>query len=103
MAMAMSSPVDAAGLPAMLNRQMQPLARCAALLRKTDKVTGSLNLRVTIAAGGRVTAQLQSPVPPDVEKCILEGAARWSVPKAGAGEAMVLLNVDDPTPAGRAP
>ena len=77
-----------------INTQLGALQPCVAVIRATDNVVGSLNLRVTIATDGKVTTELQSPVNDNAKRCLLDGASRWIVKDAGAGKAMLLLNLE---------
>jgi hypothetical protein len=86
--------VDADKVVPAINTQVAGLQRCVALIRTTDKVVGSLNLRITIAQDGKVATELQSPVNASAQRCLLDGARTWSIKGAGAGKAMLLLNLE---------
>jgi hypothetical protein len=94
-AMPMSGKIDAKDLVAELNAELAPLEPCVALIRKTDHTVGSLNLQVTVAESGAVQVDLQSPVSADAKRCLLQGTRAWRVTRAGAGTAMVLLELTD--------
>lgn len=85
-------------LVASINGQLEPMQRCVALIRETDQVVGSLNLRLTVAPGGRVSSELQSPVNDQAGRCLDEGMRLWRVQGAGQGSAMLLLMLQDRPP-----
>jgi len=91
----MAGTIDATKLKTAINRQIHPMARCVALLRKTDKIVGSLNLQVAVSEQGAVTPSLQSPANAEATKCVVEGARAWKLPSVGSGTAMVLLNLEE--------
>jgi hypothetical protein len=94
-AMPMDGKLDSEILLAQVNGQLGPLVRCVALIRRTDKVVGSLNLQVTIASDGAVKPDLQSPMNKEAEACLLDGMKNWKLAGQGAGRAMVLLSLND--------
>jgi hypothetical protein len=90
----MEGGVDAKTLVDSINTQSAGLAACVPLIRETDKVVGSLNVQVTIKADGAMSAELQSPVNPKAEKCLLDGMRGWKAAGTKAGRAMVLLTIE---------
>ena len=101
-AMPTEGSLDAEALVSELNEQMGALGACVGLIRKTDEVVGSLNVQVTISANGEVTPDLQSPVNPDAERCLLEAMRAWRLPGLGEGKAMVLLSLGETAPSASA-
>ena len=93
--MPMSGSLDDDVLITVINGQLGPLDRCVALIRKTNKVVGSLNLRVTVTADGNSTTELQSPLDDEAKRCVLDGIRDWRIRGAGHGDAMVLLELTD--------
>lgn len=93
-AMKLEGDVDTDKIVPAINTQVAALQRCVAAIRATDKVVGSLNLEITVAEGGKVKTDLQSPVNPAAKTCLLDGVRAWSVKGAGAGKAMLLLNLE---------
>lgn len=94
-AMRFDGAVDAARLVAALRTQVARVQPCMALVRRTDRVVGSLNLRVMVSRSGAVTTRLESPVNPAASECILAATRTWRAPRVGAGTAMVLLTITD--------
>jgi len=92
-AMKIDGALDDKALVPELDAQIVGVAKCAAIVRKSDTVVGSLNLQITVAKDGTVTPDLQSPVNKEAKSCILAAVRKWRVKKAGAGRAMVLLSV----------
>lgn len=82
-----------------INRRVGSLATCAALVRETDRVVGSLNLQIASGKEG-VTPHLQSPVNPKAERCLIDNIQRWSLVDAGLGRAMVLLVIEEASTSG---
>lgn len=93
--MKMDGTVDPDRLVSEINRQVESLHRCVALIRRTDRVVGSLNLEIEIGTDGAVAVDLQSPVNPEAEQCLLEGTRGWTVASARQGRAMLLLVLQD--------
>lgn len=96
LAMPMEGTLDKDKLVSELNLQLADLHACAAIVRETDDVVGSLNVRITAAADGKVTPELQSPVNERAEKCLLDGMRAWTIKEAGQGTSMVLLELSSP-------
>lgn len=92
-AMRMEGNIVPETLVAEVNRQVHLMDRCAGLIRKTDTAVGSLNVQVRTDARGTV-ADLQSPVNPEAQQCLLEGMRAWSLQDAGQGKAMLLLVIE---------
>jgi len=78
-----------------LNAQLRPLNPCVAIIRKTDKVVGSLHVEIEVSANGQVSAELRSPTNAEAECCLIEGMRQWDLPAMGEGNAMVLLMLED--------
>lgn len=93
-AMPMEGTVDATALVSAVNEQLAPLAPCVGFIRETDHVVGSLNLQVSLAAGGQVTVDLQSPVNDRARACLEARMQSWII-RAGEGRAMLLLELRD--------
>ncbi|MBI5534547.1 MAG: hypothetical protein HY898_17610 [Deltaproteobacteria bacterium] len=92
-AMPMEGKLDAPALVSAINQQVGSVASCAALIRRTDAVVGSLNLRVDVDSTGSVRVALESPVNDEAKRCLQDGFALWRVRDAGQGRAMVLLSI----------
>jgi hypothetical protein len=92
-AMPMEGKLDAVALVAAINQQVGSVASCAALIRRTDNVVGSLNLRVDVDSTGSVRVAIESPVNDEAKRCLQDGFALWRVRNAGQGRAMVLLSI----------
>jgi Lon protease-like protein len=93
-ALKLEGDVAAVELARAINTQVAELQRCVPIIRATDGVVGSLNLQVLIAKDGKVATELQSPINDDAKRCLLDGARGWVVRGAGAGKAMLLLNLE---------
>jgi hypothetical protein len=91
--MKMGGQVDEKALVEALQPQLAALDPCASLTREADAVVGSLNLQLTIADGGAVTTDLQSPVSDAAKRCFDAAFAAWKLPGVGAGKAMVLVEL----------
>lgn len=89
----MEGKLDAPALVSAINQQVGSVASCAALIRRTDAVVGSLNLRVDVDSTGSVRVALESPVNDEAKRCLQDGFALWRVRDAGQGRAMVLLSI----------
>lgn len=92
-AMGMEGKVDDKALVAETNAQVEKVSACAPIVRKTDHVVGSINLKIAIAKDGTTKPELQSPVSDEAKTCILDAVGKWKLSqKVGAGSAMVLLS-----------
>lgn len=93
MAMKLDGSVDEKALVAALQPQLAPLDACRRLIPRGGEGPGSLNARITLTGQGPVTVKLESPVPPDAEKCLNEAFAGWKVTTAGSGQSMILIEL----------
>jgi hypothetical protein len=91
--MTMSGSIVVEKLLAAVNRQVASIAPCAALIRKTDAVVGSLNLQVDITKTGP-SLDVQSDASQEAKQCLYDGMKTWSLAGAGYGRAMVLLSLE---------
>lgn len=69
------------------------LAACSTeASREPNAPDGTWNVKLTVHAG-RARLELQSPVEPAFESCLLAAAKRWQLGNVGTGEMMVLLGL----------
>lgn len=92
--MVMDGPISTPSILDAINARSAKLGACIPEIRKTDKVVGSLNLRVTVELQGAATVELQSPLSDDAKKCVLGALADLKV-NGGPGHAMVLLEIEE--------
>jgi hypothetical protein len=92
--MKLDGDVSSEALGAAVDARSAALGACVPAIRSTDKVVGSLNLKVTVTGPGAAKLELQSPVNDAAEKCLFAALSGLSV-RVGTGHAMVLLNIGE--------
>ncbi len=90
--------IDAKALVASANSQLESIADCVALIRRSDPVVESINVELLVERDGAVTPELQSPLAADVQRCLLAGLGEWRITSAGVGRALLLLTLSSDAP-----